>query len=82
MARVYLSDPVEMTWEQPEHETFALLAERIEDYLAAQPMAMNEPADDGLDIMVEHDIVACNNYETCCCLCIDCDEHESEPNFH
>lgn len=48
MARVYLSDPVEMTWAQPEHETFALLAERIEDYLAAQPMAMNEPIDDGL----------------------------------
>lgn len=45
MARIYLSDTIEQTWTQPEHQTFVTLAERIEDYLASQPMAMNEPAD-------------------------------------
>ena len=39
MARPYLSDPIEATWVQPEHETFVTLAERIDDYL-------NEPTRD------------------------------------
>lgn len=33
MAHPYLSDPIEATWDQPKHETFEVLAERIEDYL-------------------------------------------------
>ena len=36
MAHPYLSDPLEGTWEQPEHEAFANLAERIDDMLQAQ----------------------------------------------
>ena len=46
MARTYLSDTVESTWEVPEHQTFANLADRMEDYLASQPAQMNERVDD------------------------------------
>jgi hypothetical protein len=73
MAHPYLSDRIEDTWEQPEHETFALLAERIEDYLAAKPMAMNEPED--LEYDVEHNVARCENYDLCECFCVDCIEH-------
>ena len=46
MARTYLSDRIEDTWVQPEHETFVTLAERIENMLDAQALMDVEPEHD------------------------------------
>lgn len=55
MAHVLLSDSIDITYPEVEHETFVHLGEAIEDLLASRPEAMNEPFDAALDATHEFD---------------------------